>query len=59
MQVPFLDQTFYTGPFVKPLGGADLSWIAGFAVASGMYLAGAKRGFARLSQPAPAAAPQD
>ncbi len=55
VQVPFLDQTFYTGPFVKPLGGADISWIAGFAVASLLYLAGAKR-FSGVRQEPPAAA---
>ena len=43
VQVPFLDQTFYVGPFVNPLGGADISWIVGFALASLLYLAGAKR----------------
>jgi nucleobase:cation symporter-1, NCS1 family len=42
VQVPFLDQTFYQGPLVKSLGGADISWIVGFAVASLLYLAGAK-----------------
>jgi purine-cytosine permease-like protein len=55
VQVPFLDQTFYTGPFVKPLGGADISWIVGFAVASLLYLAGAKR-FNSVRQGLPAAA---
>jgi NCS1 family nucleobase:cation symporter-1 len=44
VQVPFLDQTFYTGPLVKPLGGADISWIVGFAVASGLYAAGSWHG---------------
>jgi hypothetical protein len=43
LQVPFLDQLFYVGPLVKPLGGADISWIAGFGVASLLYLAGALR----------------
>ncbi len=37
-EVPFLDQTFYTGPMVKVLGGADLSWIVGFVVAGVLYL---------------------
>jgi NCS1 family nucleobase:cation symporter-1 len=37
-QVPFLDQLFYTGPLVKPLGGADISWIVGFVVAGVGYL---------------------
>ena len=43
VQVPFLDQLFYVGPLVKPLGGADISLIAGFGVASLLYLAGARR----------------
>jgi len=30
VQVPFLDQLFYVGPLVSSLGGADISWIAGF-----------------------------
>jgi NCS1 family nucleobase:cation symporter-1 len=37
-QVPFLDQTLYVGPMVKPLGGADISWIVGFVVAGAGYL---------------------
>lgn len=37
-QVPFLDQTMYTGPMVKVLGGADISWVAGFVVAGAGYL---------------------
>jgi NCS1 family nucleobase:cation symporter-1 len=39
VQVPFLDQAFYTGAFVKALGGADISWLVGFAVGSGLYAA--------------------
>ncbi len=37
-QVPFLDQTLYTGPMVKVLGGADISWIVGWVVAGAGYL---------------------
>jgi nucleobase:cation symporter-1, NCS1 family len=37
-QVPFLDQTLYTGPMVRVLGGADLSWLVGFVVAGAGYL---------------------
>jgi NCS1 family nucleobase:cation symporter-1 len=37
-QVPFLDQTLYTGPMVQVLGGADISWIVGFVVAGARYL---------------------
>lgn len=43
VQVPFLDQLVYAGPFVSSLGGADMSWIVGVGVASLLYLAGAKR----------------
>jgi NCS1 family nucleobase:cation symporter-1 len=28
-QVPFIDQTFYTGALVKPMGGIDISWVVG------------------------------
>jgi NCS1 family nucleobase:cation symporter-1 len=37
-QVPFIDQTLYVGPLVKPLGGADISWLVGFVVAGAGYL---------------------
>ena len=56
-----LDQLFYVGPLVRSLGGADISWIVGFGVASLLYLAGAKRfvlaGPARARQGSPAADP--
>jgi NCS1 family nucleobase:cation symporter-1 len=29
IEVPFIDQTFYTGPFVSWLGGIDISWVVG------------------------------
>jgi nucleobase:cation symporter-1, NCS1 family len=54
VQVPFLDQLFYVGPLVSKLGGADISWIVGFGVASLLYLAGAKR-FAGAQPGRPAA----
>ena len=56
MQVPFLDQLFYVGPLVKSLGGAGISWIVGFDVASLLYLAGAKR-FVGAQPGLPAAEP--
>ena len=56
VQVPFLDQLFFVGSLVKPLGGADISWIVGFAVASLLYLAGAKR-FVGVGSTLPAADP--
>lgn len=36
-QFPFLATHFYTGPFVAPLGGADISWIVGLAVPALAY----------------------
>jgi NCS1 family nucleobase:cation symporter-1 len=36
---PFVSQLDYTGPLVKHLGGADISWIVGFVVAAVLYLA--------------------
>jgi NCS1 family nucleobase:cation symporter-1 len=39
VQVPFLDQLFYVGLLVSSLGGTGISWIAGFGVASLLYLA--------------------
>jgi len=39
LQVPFIDQAFYMGPFVKLVGGADLSWIVGIVVPTLLYIA--------------------
>ena len=38
LQIPFIDQTFYAGPFVKLVGGADLSWIVGIVVPTILYI---------------------
>jgi NCS1 family nucleobase:cation symporter-1 len=35
---PFVYQPDYTGPLVKHLGGADISWIIGWFVSAGVYL---------------------
>lgn len=35
---PFVSQPDYIGPLVKPLGGADISWLVGWIVAAGVYL---------------------
>jgi purine-cytosine permease-like protein len=37
IEIPFMNTTFYTGPLVKHLGGADISWIFGLIVAVGLY----------------------
>ncbi|MET9255371.1 cytosine permease [Streptomyces sp. NPDC003717] len=42
-QFPFLATSFYTGPFVAPLGGADVSWIVGLAVPAALYWLLARR----------------
>jgi nucleobase:cation symporter-1, NCS1 family len=54
-QVPFLDQTIYTGPMVKVLGGADISWIVGWVVAGAGYLIAVRlTGGWAISSPVPA-----
>jgi NCS1 family nucleobase:cation symporter-1 len=35
---PFVSQPDYTGPFVKNLGGADISWLVGWVTAATVYL---------------------
>ncbi|GGM08126.1 purine-cytosine permease family protein [Nakamurella endophytica] len=37
-QVPFIAQTFYTGPLVERLGGVDVSWIVGGVAGVVFYL---------------------
>jgi NCS1 family nucleobase:cation symporter-1 len=39
VEVPFMSTTFYTGPLVSHLGGADISWIIGLIVSSVIYFA--------------------
>jgi nucleobase:cation symporter-1, NCS1 family len=49
VQLPFLSSSFYTGPLVAPLGGADISWIVGLIVPAALYFT-----FARArSEPGP------
>ena len=38
IEVPFIDQTFYTGPLVKALGGIDISWVVGGVAGVAFYL---------------------
>ena len=38
IELPFVNSGFFVGPFVKPLGGADISWILGIFVSGGLYL---------------------
>jgi len=35
---PFVSQPDYTGPLVKHLGGADISWLVGWVTAAAVYL---------------------
>jgi nucleobase:cation symporter-1, NCS1 family len=37
VEIPFMSTTFYTGPLVSHLGGADISWIIGLIVTSITY----------------------
>ena len=43
VQIPFLAQKMYTGPFTKMLGGADISWIVSLLVTALVYYPLAKR----------------
>jgi NCS1 family nucleobase:cation symporter-1 len=55
VEVPFVSTTFYTGPLVEHLGGADVSWVIGLIVASGLYSAWtrpAARAAAEAARPA-------
>ena len=38
VEFPFVAQPDYTGPLVKDLGGADISWLVGWFVAAVVYL---------------------
>jgi nucleobase:cation symporter-1, NCS1 family len=35
---PFVSQPDYTGPLVRTLGGADISWLVGWFTAAIIYL---------------------
>lgn len=37
VEIPFMSTSFYTGPMVNHLGGADISWILGLIVSGGLY----------------------
>jgi NCS1 family nucleobase:cation symporter-1 len=44
VEVPFVNATSYTGPFVARLGGADISWGIGLIVAAVLYRVSAATG---------------
>jgi NCS1 family nucleobase:cation symporter-1 len=43
VQIPFVSNPLYTGPVAKMIDGADLSWIVGLAITSGVYYLLARR----------------
>jgi len=43
VQIPFINQAMYEGPFAKAMGGADISWIVSLIVTSLVYYPLAKR----------------
>jgi nucleobase:cation symporter-1, NCS1 family len=57
---PFVSQPGYTGPLVKTLGGADISWLVGWFVSAVAYLllTALAPGSARHNKPLTAAAKQ-
>jgi NCS1 family nucleobase:cation symporter-1 len=38
VEIPFMNTTFYTGPMVNKLDGADISWMVGVIVSGLLYL---------------------
>lgn len=42
VQIPFMDQAFFTGPMVEKIGGADVSWLLGLVVTAALYYPWAK-----------------
>ncbi|MCL6453927.1 MAG: cytosine permease [Alicyclobacillus sp.] len=44
VSIPFMSTTLYTGPIAKALGGADLTFYVGFAVAAACYLVSRRLG---------------
>lgn len=60
VEIPFINTTFYVGPMVSHLGGADISWILGLVVSGGLYYVAAKwsmsRGDERFLKVAPLSA---
>jgi NCS1 family nucleobase:cation symporter-1 len=37
IQVPFMNSTLYVGPIANWMGGAEVAWVLGLAVAGGLY----------------------
>ena len=57
LEVPFVSQVYYTGPIVRHLDSADISWIIGFLAAGLAYLALTSRA-RRVPPPQSATAPE-
>jgi nucleobase:cation symporter-1, NCS1 family len=38
-EIPFINSSFYVGPLVRVMGGADLSWVIGLVLPALLYLA--------------------
>jgi NCS1 family nucleobase:cation symporter-1 len=55
VELLFVNQTFFVGPFVKDIGGVDISWILGFVVPFVTYVTLMKRRPVRNKQVAPIA----
>lgn len=50
VQLPFLSTSFYTGPLVDALGGADISWILGLVVPALLYYVCARASARRIPE---------
>jgi NCS1 family nucleobase:cation symporter-1 len=56
LELPFISQTYWQGWFVHDLGGADISWLVGFAAAAALYL-GLARTWRASASPDPGIVP--
>jgi nucleobase:cation symporter-1, NCS1 family len=54
LELPFMSSALYTGPLVKHLGGADISWIVGLTFAIAAYYFVARWELRREPTPKPA-----
>lgn len=58
VEIPFMSTSFYTGPLVAHLGGADIAWILGILVAAVLYVVLMRPVVMREQAAVPALSPQ-
>ena len=56
IQVPFMEESFFHGPWANILGGADISWMVGLVATALVYYVFASKNDLRSRRDAPAGA---